>query len=167
MMFILPIINTPLPDLTSPQDTGIDAGINQINTAMASYAVPVNLTPSERQGAGSLAETRFPYAIKVMEQYAIDRPELRPSFLNFSDFQKTWQLRVKLETHVMHMKQEFEKITDLMINADAQVYDYMLAFYNVVKEAKKANVPGIDVIYEDLKTLFEREGNSEPTPPSV
>ena len=112
-----------------------------------------DLSADERRLLPKMADKTVAFVSKT-HAYMSEAPELVPPYVNLEE------QKIDLEA-VESLKQLFvplQKLTDLlddtMLLSGSEAYVASLAYYNYVKGAVKAGVPGTDLIYQDLKKRF-------------
>lgn len=152
--------------ITPAQQTAIEDAIQTILDTMAAIGV-VNLSPEERKSLPSISNTRLPYVAKGIKELATNFPDFvglditqpRASDL-FDTFTQLANFKVKL-------KEVDDRMTDMAMNAENLAYRFTLDLYGTA-EKYKGRVAGADTIIDELKGLFEGQGNpgDTPTPPA-
>jgi hypothetical protein len=60
------------------------------------------------------------------------------------------------------LSQLSEKLDDTTMEAGSEAFSAALVFYNAVKAAAKAGVPGMKVVADDLQARFPRRTAAKP-----
>jgi len=97
--------------------------------------------------------------------YMASRPDLIP---NFVDVNMLGQDRAGWAdvADIMHALMDvYQPVDDTEMQLAHQIYLPDLSYYQTVALAAKRNVPGAQVIYDDLKTRFPGHPHTPPTPP--
>lgn len=121
-----------------------------------------NLTPEERRQYGSIAEQNKLFVNKVkmyMEQY----PDYVPRYIDKAEFDRDYQARTDLEPRYSRLKSIMEQITDTKVLLDHDNYQASLSFYRSIRVLSQENIPGSNVIADDLKQFFHRGKNKSET----
>ncbi|WP_126651710.1 hypothetical protein [Chryseobacterium aureum] len=142
----------------------IDKAIQDIQTVLTGKTI--NLTPDQRQQYGRIAEQNKLFVNKAknyMEQY----PQYVPNFLDKAEFDKDYLGREQVEQRLQIMSSLTEQLSDTKVLLDHDNYHNAITFYRNMKFLSGENVPGTNVIYEDLKQFFVTTAPSTPpvTPP--
>ena len=87
-------------------------------------------------------------------EHAAQNPSLVPPYVDLAELQKDLNAVEKLRAFYNPMAQMTKMLDDTMLLAGSEAYVAALAFYNAVKGAARANVPGAALIYEDLRERF-------------
>lgn len=145
----------------------ITSGIQQAITAITTKKV-VQLTATERQGGQSVAETRQPYVHKAIENFAPTYPSLQPGFLPLADAKSNLRASEQMNEAKMLAIELMDRILDFGLASEHFAYLYTRKLYNVAKEAQGTKTPGADTVVDELKGLFENQGQTnEPAPNPV
>ena len=154
-------INAPYADA---QIAAVKNYIAATKAILAEYAV--NLTPEERKTIPSVENNRLEQVVKVLE-YSSSHPEFVSGYLdqttqvqNFKTYNQLGPIRAELAN--LH-----EMVDDLHHVLGRQLYSFSSDYYSNVKRGMKSNSPGATSIYDDLKKLFQKQGNRDhetPTP---
>jgi len=126
--------------------------------------VLINLTEEERQTLAKMGDKSVAFVSKNLE-YAKQNPHVVPSFLDMPEFEKDVNAVADLSKILKPLRQLVEKLDDTTMQSGSEAYTAALIFYNAVKGAAKAGVPGMKTIYEDLKARFPGRGKKDSKPP--
>ncbi|MCW1961290.1 hypothetical protein [Chryseobacterium viscerum] len=146
---------------TAEELNNLDQALHTIETVLSGKTI--NLTPEERQQYGSIAEQNKLFVNKAkiyMEQY----PQYVPNFLDKAEFDKDYLGREQVEQRLQIMSSLTEQLSDTKVLLDHDNYHNAITFYRNMKFLSGENVPGTNVIYEDLKQFFVTTGTSTPPP---
>lgn len=138
-------------EFTSAELTQLDDALSTIENVLRGNTI--NLTPEQRQQYGSIAEQNKLFVNKAksyMEQYT----QFVPPFLDKAEYDKDFQARQQLETRMQKMNSLTEQLSDTKILLDFDNYHNSLTFYRNVKYLSGENMPGTNVIYDDMKQFF-------------
>ena len=144
---------------SSDELTALDQAIQSIETILSGKTI--NLTPEQRQQYGRIAEQNKLFVNKAksyMEQY----PQYIPGFLDKTEFDKDYSMREQLEGRLQRLDSVVEQLSDTKILLDHDNYHNSITFYRNVRYLSGENVPGTNVIYDDMKQFFV---TSVTTPP--
>lgn len=147
---------------TAEELNNLDQALQTIETVLSGKTI--NLTPEERQQYGSIAKQNKLFVNKVkiyMEQY----PQYVPNFLDKAEFDKDYLGREQVEQRLQRISSLTEQLSDTKVLLDHDNYHNAITFYRNLKFLSGENVPGTNVIYEDMKQFFVTTGAS--TPPST
>lgn len=138
----------------------IDQALQSIETVL--HGKTINLTPEQRQQYGRIAEQNKLFVNKAkgyMEQYA----QHVPAFLDKVEFDKDYAARQQLESRLQRLSSITEQLSDTKTLLDHDNYHNSITFYRNVKFLSGENVPGTNVIYEDMKQFFNSTLSTSPT----
>ncbi|PXW16537.1 hypothetical protein C8D70_10334 [Chryseobacterium sp. CBTAP 102] len=144
---------------TTEELTQLDKALQSIETVLSGKTI--NLTPEERQQYGSIAEQNKLFVNKAkiyMEQY----PQYIPNFLDKAEFDKDYLGREQVEQRLQIMSSLTEQLSDTKVLLDHDNYHNAITFYRNMKFLSGENVPGTNVIYEDMKQFFITTATSTP-----
>lgn len=144
---------------TAEELNNLDQALQTIETVLSGKTI--NLTPEERQQYGSIAEQNKLFVNKAkiyMEQY----PQHVPNFLDKAEFDKDYLGREQVEQRLQIMSSLTEQLSDTKVLLDHDNYHNAITFYRNMKFLSGENVPGTNVIYEDMKQFFVTTGASTP-----
>ena len=144
----------------TPQEV---ADINTHVTALRDIFVSklINLTADERNQYGRLGDGTENFVVKVMD-YANQRPEIIPGFVDQAELAKDIAARNILTPLRKSFNMLSEGVDDTHRLLGFDIYWIALAIYNNVKLMARQNVPGINVIYDDLKKQFPGRPKIKP-----
>lgn len=143
----------------------IDQAILAIQAALSGKTI--NLTPEQRQQYGRIAEQNKLFVNKAksyMEQY----PNLAPAFLNKDEFDRDYLAREQIEQRLQRLDSLNEQLSDTKVLLDHDNYHNSISFYRNIRFLSEENVPGTNVIYEDMKQFFVTSPQTPviPKPPT-
>jgi hypothetical protein len=124
----------------------------------------LELTVDEKLSMPKMKDKTMAFVNKAYD-HSVGNPILVPAYVDVNEFDKDLQ-----GVHFLHLiESPLEKILkaveDTKMEAGSEAYIAALSFYNSVKVAAKNNVPGAQVVYDDLKNRFEGQGRTKPKPP--
>lgn len=143
--------------------TTIDQAIQTIESILSGKTI--NLTPEQRQQYGRIAEQNKLFVNKAkgyMEQY----PQHVPGFLDKAEFDRDYTARQQIESRLQRLSSMTEQLSDTKVLLDHDNYHNAITFYRNVKFLSGENVPGTNVIYDDMKQFFVAAAPSSGTAPS-
>lgn len=147
---------------TAPQATAISGAYTTITT---NFPFAINLNKKEREDLKSIADARFPYVQRTMDVHIVNFPTLVSGFAGTAaEGQNDWALIKQLDPMIVSNLILHEKLTDTRRQAAHELYNFLLGVYDMAKAAAKNNVPGIDVVLDDLSQLFEGQGPQPDVP---
>lgn len=147
---------------TEAELTQLDQALNSIESVLQGKTI--NLTSEQRQQYGSIAEQNKLFVNKAksyMEQY----PQFVPPFLDKAEYDRDYAARQQLETRMQRLNSVNEQLSDTKILLDFDNCHNSITFYRNMKYLSGENVPGTNVIYDDMKQFFLTTGTT-PIPPT-
>jgi hypothetical protein len=152
--------------ITAVQETAINDAINTILSTMAAIGV-VNLSPEERKSLPTVGPGRLPYVNKAVNELAPNFPAFVGLDITAARAANLFDTSMVLSGFLVKLKEVNDRITDMQMNAENLAYTFTLDLYNSA-ERYEGRVAGADTIREELKGLFEGQGNpgDTPTPPA-
>lgn len=143
----------------------IDKAIQDIQSVLTGKTI--NLTPEQRQQYGRIAEQNKLFVNKAkiyMEQY----PQYVPPFLDKAEFDKDYTAREQIEQRLQQMDSLAEQLSDTKVLLDHDNYHNSISFYRNIRFLSEENVPGTNVIYDDMRQFFVTTQTPQQiqTPPS-
>ena len=110
-------------------------------------------TNEERKKGFKLGDGTLAFLEKATN-YANQNPAMVPPFLNLPEMTKDTTLAADLDLILKSLEPVIQNINDTYQEAGAEALSSALVFYNNVKMAAHNNVPGAQVIYDDLSKQF-------------
>jgi len=141
--------------LTSETITQIEAGINSVKDLMP-WLVGLSATDRQKLAVAGRKSTQF---IQRAADSVRQNPELAPSFLDAGQLNSRYKLYNDLLAILSPVQLLSRMISDTMMVAGSEAYTDALDYYNTVKRAAKANVPGAQAVADNLKTRFVKTKN--------
>lgn len=114
-----------------------------------------------------LGDKSLSFVGKALE-YARQNPAVVPPYIDVNEFERDLNLYVQLTKLLYPLHQLVEKLDDTTMQTGSEAYSAALLFYNAVKGAARAGVPGVKNIVDDLQTRFpgRKNKNADVTSPS-
>ncbi len=132
-----------------------------ITTIEQNLPTLINLTADERKSLPKMGDRTLAFVSKALE-YTKQNAQVVPNFLEVAEFEKDVAAVTALNKVLIPLHQLAEKLDDTTMLAGSEAYSAALIFYNAVKGAAKAGVPGMKTIYDDLQTRFAVKGKAVP-----
>ncbi|MCA6067501.1 hypothetical protein JI747_009955 [Chryseobacterium sp. RG1] len=139
--------------------TQLDQAITSIETILQGKTI--NLDAEQRQQYGSIAEQNKLFVNKAksyMEQY----PQFVPTFLDKAEYDRDYAARQQLESRMQRLSSVTEQLLDTKTLLDFDNYHNSLTFYRNMKYLSRENMPGTNVIYDDMKQFFVSSSIASP-----
>ena len=113
----------------------------------------VELTPAERRAYVKIGLETIKF-LDLSHRIAVNNSGLFPDFLKISLFRKEFFMTNELWKLLIKLDKLREAINDTEILAGNFALDTALAFYNTIKIAARHDIPGTEVIYEELRSAY-------------
>ncbi|MCA6066184.1 hypothetical protein JI747_003270 [Chryseobacterium sp. RG1] len=139
--------------------TQLDQAITSIETVLQGKTI--NLDAEQRQQYGSIAEQNKLFVNKAksyMEQY----PQFVPPFLDKAEYDRDYAARQQLEIRMQRLSSVTEQLSDTKTLLDFDNYHNSLTFYRNLRYLSRENMPGTNVIYDDMKQFFVSSPTASP-----
>ena len=121
----------------------------------------VNLTPEDRRRYSKMGDRTIPFVEKTL-QYADERPDLAPPYMDIPEFKRDLKLARQLKELLLMLEPVVEKISDSYMAAGMDAFDAARKMYKYVKAAAESGVPGTDTIVDELRKRFYKRKSSSP-----
>ena len=122
-------------------------------------------TPEQRKGGMHLGDKSFGFADKV-EDYMVQNPGLVPAYIDVEAFKNDVAIVRDLQKIIRRLAPLTQSLEDTVSLAGQEAMVSAIAFYGAVKAAAKNNVPGAQVIYDDLKQRYTNSGRKPANDPA-
>ncbi|KFE96994.1 hypothetical protein [Chryseobacterium luteum] len=149
-------------NFSSEELSNLDTALQTIEAVFSGKTI--NLIPEERQQYGSIAEQNKLFVNKAksyMEQY----PQFVPNFLDKTEFDKDFAAREQIENRLQRISSLTEQLSDTKVLLDHDNYHNAITFYRNIKFLSGENVPGTNVIYEDMRQFFVTSATAATSTP--
>jgi len=134
--------------------------LTQLESKLGS--VVIALSADQKKALPKANIRLLPFVNKVVA-HAETNPEIIPSYVS-GDELKVDVAAVNVLTEIYNrFKQIMEPLNDTITLSGSEAYQAGLKVYANVKALAKANVPGMQAIFDDLKVFFAKAGKSETT----
>ena len=129
--------------------------INQAITTLNEKLLPhlVNLSPGDRLELPKMGDKTVAFVTKSISHME-ENPNLIPKYLEVDPVKVDLAAIEMLRKILSALKNLADMADDTMLLSGSEAYVAALAFYNYIKGAARANVPGAEMIYNDLKKRF-------------
>jgi hypothetical protein len=114
----------------------------------------INLTPAQRRSLPIMGDKTVAFVEKSLE-FANNNQQFVPPYLKLNEFSKDLVLSKDLKSLMNILVPFTEKIMDTYYAAGAEALNAALTFYNSVKQASKAKIPGSDEIARELQKRYK------------
>jgi len=114
-----------------------------------------DLDKGERKGLPKMGDKTVNFVGKSLD-YTEANPNLVPPYLDKTEFRKDFVAVQTLTTVLRRVEKFHDMLDDTILLCGSEAYKAALSFYKAVQNAVKLGVPGAEVIYNDLKSRFEK-----------
>jgi hypothetical protein len=144
------------------------AEVKQAIGVLRTKLVPVlkSLPLQDRKELPKLGDKTSEFVRKSFEYSGI-HPDLVPAFLDRTEFRIDLEALSLLQTLDRELAPVVAGLDDSIVLTGSEAYQAALVFYNNVRMAKKANVPGAAAVYDDLSTRFPGATAKNPSKRSL
>lgn len=148
------------------QKTDIETNLDNVKTTLlAIIGAPQNLSDSERQSTPSVANQREPFVANAMNNLGPTYTNLHGPDVALARAQNCWGFR----TDAKSVKLLIDEINDILIDATINAENVSYRFTGDLRangqRYKEKNVPGADVVWDELKDMHVHTENPTPNPP--
>jgi hypothetical protein len=159
----MPIIDNLNINYTPAQKTAIDTALDTAKTELETViGQPLNLSDDERSTTPSVDEHREPYVRVAIETLAAQHPTLLGPEISKAQADALWKFR----NASMDIKAKVDAFSDLLgdaiINAENLCLKFTEDLRTNAQRFKERNVPGADVVWDELEGLHEVTSNPGP-----
>ena len=149
----------------SPADeTAITNALNTAQSTINAVAI-VALTPQQRQEIPAVNEARFIYVTKAVSVLGPAYPDLVSRAISTANATQAYQSWTFLRGIASQLEEILDRVRDLSHNLENTDFNYMLDLYYTAKRYKD-QLPGSDIVVQELAPLFEGQGDTGITPPT-
>jgi hypothetical protein len=138
-------------ELTEADVEAVKSKLENINEIMPYL---IGLSAKDRQVISVIGSKSIQFienALNSMQR----NPGIRPAFLDMDEAVRNYQLFSNL-TKIQNAIRTLERmVTDTLMVAGSQTYSDSLVYYNSVKRAVRAGVPGAAAVQESLRKRFK------------
>lgn len=148
----------------SPADlTKIQDALTTLETVLMPHLHA--LTPDESRALPRVSEKNVSFVEKGLD-YAQTHAQFAPSYLSIPDLQTDMTARAALTDIMQRLEPVRDALDDTIALCGSEAYVAVLSYYNAVKAAARAAVPGASAIADDLGQRFPGR-SAKPAPPPV
>lgn len=139
-------LSIPAADLVD-----IQAALNILTSKLAPHLI--TLSAAERQEIPKMGDKTQAFVAKARE-YAIQNPDLVPTFLDMAAFAVDMQAVELLTSLQRQLAPLADNLNDSLALSGSEAYQAALIFYRNIKMAARSGVPNAKTIEEDLSNRF-------------
>lgn len=141
-------------EFTAEKQTAVKDAMSVLRTELSEF-LAVNLTADERVNMLRMGAKSVDFVTRALDYASLNLP-LVPAYMNLEEAKKDLALVQSLAPVIKDLSTILRGLEDLSMLAGSEAYDAALIFYHSLKGAGRAEVPGMQTIYDDLKRQFPR-----------
>jgi hypothetical protein len=152
---------------TEEDFTALKQQINDINVIVDEFAIELHI--DNKRELKTLGDRSLPFTDQAF-LLASQQKDLVPSYINMDEFAKDINLFKQSKELIKLLEVTLERLKDTSIAAGADAFLTARKFYDSVKSAVKANIPGAEVAFDEMKKRYVRnrsksdeQNNDNPT----
>jgi hypothetical protein len=138
-------------DLPAADVQDIQAALKVLQDKLLPHLI--DLGPEARRELPKMGDKTVAFVGKALD-YARANPQLRPAYLDLTEFEKDWTAVELLASVQRPLSQVMDIVDDSLLLAGSEAYGAALLYYQSVKSAARAQVPAAATIAEDLAQRF-------------
>jgi len=162
------------PDLvsyafTEADFTALKQQISEIQAKIDVFAIELHL--DHKRELKTLGDRSLPFTDQAF-LYATQQPKLVPEYINMAEFSKDINLFKQSKELIKMLSVILERLNDTSIAAGSDAFSTARKFYDSVKTAVKASIPGSAVAFDEMKKRYvkikskpEEQANANSHPP--
>jgi hypothetical protein len=112
-----------------------------------------SLTPEDRQDLLKMGDKSLAFVEKTSE-LASANPLFVPAFVSLDDLKTDLADALNLRTLSNRLHQLSREVDDTVMLAGSEAFTQALSIYSMVKQAARDNVPGAEVMFDELQKRF-------------
>lgn len=140
-------------------DATVAQFITKLDELKALVPFLISLSPKERKSKQRMGRGRVAFVTNALEGAKLN-DAIKPKYGNIANAEKDLVACAQLDKIVYPLLEFTQMITDTRVQAGSEAYNVALKIYNEAAEAVKEKVPGVEVIYNQLKQQFEQSDNT-------
>ncbi len=113
----------------------------------------VNLTPEESKELPKMGDKSYAFVTKALEYLKVPGTPM-PPYVNVAEMEVDLKGYDTIRQILQSVMPTIDMLQDTMLLSGSEAYVAALAYYNYIKGAAKAGVPGAQTIYDDLSARF-------------
>ena len=140
-------LNIPATDLEQAKQHFAEA-----HAILAPYLV--NLTPEASKELPKMGDKSYAFVTKALEYLKVPGTPM-PPYTNVAELEVDLKGVDTIRQILQAAMPTIDMLQDTMLLSGSEAYVAALAYYNYIKGAAKAGVPGAQTIYDDLSARFQ------------
>jgi len=139
---------------------GVDLIMAKLNEVRELMPFAVGLSSRDRLTYPALGSKGTQFVQRSLESMR-QNPSLVPAFVDVKSIESSYAMYNNLLGIVESVQQLERLVTDTMHVAGSSSRSQAFEFYNSVQRGAKANVPGAQIVFENLKTRFSKTARTK------
>ena len=127
--------------------------INDIHVKVGEFAIELHI--DDKRELRTLGDRSLPFTEQAF-LLAAQQKNLVPSYIDMDEFGKDLNLFKQSKELIKMLEVILERLKDTSIAAGADAFLTARKFYDSVKSAVKANIPGAAVAFDEMKKRYVR-----------
>ena len=127
--------------------------ISEMQAIIDAFAIELHL--ADKRELKTLGDRSLPFTEHAF-LLATQQPKLVPGFVSMEEFSKDFTLFKQSKELIILLEVLLERLKDTYIAAGTDAFSAARKFYDSVKTAIKAKIPGAEVAFDELKKRFLR-----------
>jgi hypothetical protein len=123
----------------------------------------VTLSVAETDDLNGIDEKRLPYVVKAVNDFGGSYPDLVSKRVSTVRADRLFRSMMALRTLTLELAEYQDRIKDISNNTEELLYRYLRDMYANAKQYR-GDLPGADVVADELAVLFEEQGVQNPEP---
>lgn len=116
-------------------------------------AFTIDLSNEDKHGLVLMGDKSIAFVDKALEMARLNK-ELVPAYLDIAEVEKDFKLANDLAAIMFEVESLHEKIRNTYLAAGSDAFYGALSFYDGLKAANKAGIPGLNSMLEELAKRF-------------
>ncbi|GGI28689.1 hypothetical protein [Pedobacter mendelii] len=149
-------------EISPEESASISAAIEKLKTVLLPIS-KINLTAEERMSTLKMGDKTLAFVNKTLE-YATQNPALVPNYIDLNEARKDYKLAAEVYALFQQLNTISRALEDMSMVAGGEAYEASLVIYHSIKGASRSNIPGTQVMHDDLKKRFPGRAKQPITP---
>jgi hypothetical protein len=120
----------------------------------------LNLTPEESRELPKMGDKSYAFVTKALEYLKVPGSPV-PPYTNVAEMEVDLKGYDTIRQILQSIMPTVDLLQDTMLVSGSEAYTAALTYYNYIKGAAKAGVPGAQTIYDDLSARFPGRPSSK------
>jgi hypothetical protein len=137
--------------------------IDELNKTLP---LTINLNKDDKAAMPKMDDGRLPFVEKSL-QYGQQNPKIAPAYIDINELNNDLNLFKDYQEIEKRLTVLLETVQNVRVAAGTDAYTTALIIYRAAQGAAKDGIPGTKAIVDDLKKMFESQGNKTANPTST